>query len=352
MTLSKFVRRTVALRILAAAAILLSVLQILDLLDVTTEILDRGLGVSGVAYYAALRFPRLIEQVAPLSVLAGGLFAFAQLARESAVIAMRATGVSVYRLIGMAAPAALLVMVVDYVTVEVIAPRTDPILEAWWSDTAPKSDAVPGPRPFRSGADIVVAQPGDVAGARLTDIKIYRRNPAGAVAERIEAPLATYGEGGWKLHDPKMVRFTQDEAMRSTAAELMWNTSLQPADVQVLLSPQQTPNAASARRALKGGGSERPASYYAVRLQQAFAGPVGIMVMLLLSAPVALGNFRNREGAVLTAAGVGAGLLFLVTDGLLNALGEGAALSPVLAAWTAPLVFAALATTVLLRMEG
>ena len=352
MTLSKFVRRTVALRILAAAAILLSVLQILDLLDVTTEILDRGLGVSGVAYYAALRFPRLIEQVAPLSVLAGGLFAFAQLARESAVIAMRATGVSVYRLIGMAAPAALLVMVVDYVTVEVIAPRTDPILEAWWSDTAPKSDAVPGPRPFRSGADIVVAQPGDVAGARLTDIKIYRRNPAGAVAERIEAPLATYGEGGWKLHDPKMVRFTQDEAMRSTAAELMWNTSLQPADVQVLLSPQQTPNAVSARRALKGGGSERPASYYAVRLQQAFAGPVGIMVMLLLSAPVALGNFRNREGAVLTAAGVGAGLLFLVTDGLLNALGEGAALSPVLAAWTAPLVFAALATTVLLRMEG
>ncbi|RYG05062.1 MAG: LptF/LptG family permease, partial [Caulobacteraceae bacterium] len=286
MTLSKFVRRTVALRILAAAAILLSVLQILDLLDVTTEILDRGLGVSGVAYYAALRFPRLIEQVAPLSVLAGGLFAFAQLARESAVIAMRATGVSVYRLIGMAAPAAFLVMIVDYVTVEVIAPRTDPILEAWWSDTAPKSDTVPGPRPFRSGADIVVAQPGDVAGARLTDIKIYRRNPAGAVAERIEAPLATYGEGGWKLHDPKMVRFTQDEAMRSTAAELIWNTNLQPADVQVLLSPQQTPNAASARRALKGGGSERPASYYAVRLQQAFAGPVGILVMLLLSAPV------------------------------------------------------------------
>lgn len=42
----------------------------------------------------------------------------------------------------------------------------------------------------------------------------------------------------------------------------------------------------------------------------------------------------------------------MVTDGLLNALGEGAALSPVLAAWTAPLVFTALATTVLLRMEG
>jgi lipopolysaccharide export system permease protein len=352
MTLAKFVLRTVMLRILAAAAILLGVLQILDLLDVTTEILDRGLGVSGVAYYAALRFPRLVEQVAPLSVLAGGLFAFAQLARESAVIAMRATGVSVYRLIGMAAPAAALVMLVDYATVELIAPRTDPILEAWWSDTAPKAPDAAGPRPFRSGADIVVAQAGDVGGARLTEVKIYRRNAAGSVVERIEAPSATFSRGSWRLHEPRMTRFTQDEAMTSTAAEMIWNTTLEPADVQVLLSPQQTPTAASARRALEGGGSERPASYYAVRLHKAFAGPVGILVMLLLSAPVALGNFRNREGAILTVATLGAGLLFLVTDGLLNALGEGATLSPVLAAWTAPAVFAALATTALLKMEG
>ncbi len=352
MKLTTFVMRTVALRILAAAAILLAILQILDLLDVTTEILDRGLGLGGVAYYATLRFPRLLEQVAPLSVLAGGLFAFSQLARESAVIAMRATGVSVYRLVGMAAPAAAAMMLLDYATVELIAPRTDPILEAWWRDTAPKTPDTPGPRPFRSGADLVVAQPGDVAGSHLKDVKIYRRDATGRVAERIEAPSASYSKDGWKLQAPRMVRFTDDEAMTSSAAELVWDTALQPRDVQVLLSPQQTPNAASARRALEGGGSERPDSYYAVRLQRAFAGPVGIMVMLLLSVPVALGNFRNREGAILTTASLGAGLAFLVTDGLLNALGEGAALSPVLAAWTAPVVFAALATTALLKMEG
>ena len=146
MKLTIYVMRTVALRILAAAAILLAILQILDLLDVTTEILDRGLGLGGVAYYATLRFPRLLEQVAPLSVLAGGLFAFSQLARESAVIAMRATGVSVYRLVGMAAPAAAAMMLLDYATVELIAPRTAPILEAWWRDTAPKTPATPGPR--------------------------------------------------------------------------------------------------------------------------------------------------------------------------------------------------------------
>lgn len=351
--LTLFVMRTVAVRILASAAILLAVLQILDLLDVTTDILDRGLGLGGVAYYAALRLPRLIEQVAPLAVLAGSLFAFAQMARENAVIAMRATGLSVYRLVGMALPVVACVAVIDYVTVEVIAPRTDPTLEAWWRDTAKVAPDVVAPRPFRAGADLVVARAGDNSGDKLAEVKIYRRDAAGRVVERIEAPNATYEKNGvWTLHEPKMVRFVGDNAMASAAAALAWNPGLRPPDVQTLLSANQMPSAASARRALAGGGSERPQSYYAVRLQKAFADPLGIFVMLLLTAPVALGNFRNREGAVLTAGSLGAGLVYMVVDGMLSALGESAALAPTLAAWSAPLVFAALATTVLLRMEG
>lgn len=353
MKLPAFVLRTVGLRILGAAAILLAVLQILDLLDVTTDILDRGLGFGGVAYYATLRLPRLIEQVAPLSVLAGGLFAFAQLARESAVIAMRAAGLSVYRLVIMAAPAAAIAMLIQTAAVEIAAPRTDPILQAWWRDTAPLAKkTAPEPRPFRVGEDLVIAKAGDVSGRRLDAVEIFRRDGAGRLVERIKAPYATYEKGSWLLHRPEIVRFTNGAALTSSANQMDWRARLKPVDVQVLLSPGSAPTAASARRALAGGGSERPGSYYAVRVQQAFAGPVGILVMLLLTAPVALGNFRNREGAILTVAGLGAGLAFLVADGLLAALGESAALSPVLAAWTAPLVFAALATTVLLKLEG
>jgi lipopolysaccharide export system permease protein len=351
--LYSYVLSVTALRILAAAAILLGVLQILDLLDVTTEILDRGLGVGGVLYHSTLRLPRMLEQVAPLSVLAGGLFAFGQLARENAVTAMRASGVSIYRLLAMTVPAALCVVVIDYAAVELIAPRTDPALETWWRATAPaeKRDA-DEPRAFRSGADLVVARAASDRGARLDDVKIYRRNANGQLSERIAAPYANYADGGWRLHEPTMTRFTQDEALTSSAAALAWPTRLRPADVQSLLSQAQTPSAATARRALSGGASERPESYYAVRVHRALAEPIGILVMLLLTAPVALGNFRNRQGAILSASSLAAGLAFLVVDGLLTALGESGALAPVLAAWTAPVVFAAFATTVLLRMEG
>ncbi len=223
------------------------------MLDVTTGYPRHrgGSGPGGVAYYAALRFLRLVEQVAPLSVLAGGLFASAQLARENAVIARRATGLSVYRLVGMALPAVACVVLIDYVTVEVIAPRTDPVLEAWWRDTAKTRPDAAAPRPFRAGADLIVARAGDVGGDKLGDLKIYRRDAAGRITERVEAasapPMTARAAGGSTR--PKIVRFGQDAAMSSAAASMVWNPGLRPPDVQTLLSPSQMPTAASARRA-------------------------------------------------------------------------------------------------------
>ena len=145
---------------------------------------------------------------APLSVLAGGLFAFAQLARENAVTIMRAGGVSAYRILAMTAPAALCVILINTAATELIAPRTDPALESWWRETAPAATrAKPQPKPFRVGLDLVVATAGDVAGRRLDTVSIYRRDPDGRLVERIEAPSATYSSGGWRLQNPKIVRF-------------------------------------------------------------------------------------------------------------------------------------------------
>ena len=73
--------------------------------------------------------------------------------------------------------------------------------------------------------------------------------------------------------------------------------------------------------------------------------------MLLLAAPAGLANFRGG-GATLMVQCLAAGLLFLVFDGAFTALGENGAAPPILAAWAAPAIFAALGVTVLLYLEG
>jgi lipopolysaccharide export system permease protein len=353
MKIQLYVLRTVGMRVLGAALILFSILQILDLLEVTTDILDRGLGTAGVLYYAALRSPRLFEQVAPIATLAGGLFAFSQLARESAIIAMRATGISAYRILSMALPVAFLVMALDFSCAQIIAPRTDPVLADWWQATTPAADRkVPGPRSFRAGDDLVIAAGASADGATLKAVNIYRRDKVGRLIERIEAPSAIYARGGWTLIKPVIVRFNGEQVNVTPAATMSWPSPLHRQDVQALFADTPVPTAATARRALLNGGGDRPATFYETRLLAAFAGPFAALVMLLISAPVALANFRSGQGAVLLTGGLAAGLLFLVINGLLSALGEGGSLSPLLAVWGGPVIFAALALYALVALEG
>ncbi|MGR4864437.1 LptF/LptG family permease [Caulobacter sp. LARHSG274] len=353
MKIQLYILRTVGTRVLGAGLILFSILQILDLLEVTTDILDRGLGTAGVLYYAALRSPRLIEQVAPIATLAGGLLAFSQLARESAIIAMRATGISAYRIVGMALPVAFLVMALDFSCAQVVAPRTDPVLSDWWRATTPVAERKdPGPRSFRAGDDLVIAASASGDGRTLNAVKLYRRDKAGRLIERIEAPSAVYAHGGWTLIKPTTARFNGAQTTMTSAARLTWPSPLHRQDVQALFADAPVPSAATARRALLNGGGDRPVSFYETRFLSAFAGPFASLVMLLLSAPVALANFRSGQGAVLLSGGLAAGLIFLVVNGLLSALGEGGMLSPALAVWGGPVIFAALAAYALIALEG
>lgn len=353
MILQRYVLSVTATRILGAAAVLMGILQVLDLLEVTTDILDRGLGVGGVLYYAALRAPRLIEQIAPISVLAGGLFAFSQLARESAIIAMRAAGVSAYRIVAMAAPAAVAVMLLDFTCAQLIAPRTDPILDAWWEAHTPAADRkATGPVSFRVGDDLVAAASATPDGRALRMVKIYRRDKTGRLIERVDAPAAAFSGKDWNLSKAVTTRFSGQRVDTATTSQMIWPSALRPVDVQALFSDNPAPSAGSAKRALLNGGTDRPPSYYETRLLGAYAGPFGALIMLLLSAPVALANFRSRQGAVLLTVGLASGLVFLVVDGLLSALGESGAISPILAVWGGPVIFGALAINALINLEG
>lgn len=352
MTLGLYLLRLMGGRILAALAALVGVLQILDLLDVTTDILERNLGAAGVAYYALLRLPRLIEQAAPLAVLAGGLFAFGKLAGESAVTAMRSTGISVYRITLAAIPAALALALVQLAIGTQIAPRTDAMLGEWWQATAPKDPSkVVDPVTFRVGDEIVVAVPRDPDGRSLEQVTIYRRDAEGRLVQRTSAQAMIFDDDRWRLVAPRFESLGAESIAVGSAEQMDWTGNLRPGDVRTLAMGETTVTPAEASRALAGGLSTRPRTFYDTQLQRAWAAPVACVVMLLLAAPSALANFRGG-GATLVVQCLAAGLLYLVFDGAFTALGENGAAPPVLAAWAAPAMFAALGATLLLYMEG
>jgi lipopolysaccharide export system permease protein len=265
---------------------------------------------------------------------------------------MRSSGISAYRLTMMAVPAALAIAVAQLAIGMVIAPRTDAALSAWWQASAPKDPSrVVDPVTFRVSDEIVVAVPRDPDGGSLEKVTIYRRDASGRLVQRTTAQAAVYDNGRWRLVEPRFESLGANGVAEGAAKSMDWTQSLKPADVRTLAEGQTSVTPAEASRALAGGLSVRPRTFYDTQLQRAWAAPAACLVMLLIAAPSALANFRGG-GATLMVQCLAAGLLFLVFDGAFTALGENGAAPPLLAAWAAPAMFGALGVTMLLRLEG
>jgi lipopolysaccharide export system permease protein len=280
------------------------------------------------------------------------LFAFGKLAGESAVTALRSTGISAYRITLMALPAVLALALVQLAIGMVIAPRTDQMLSAWWQASAPQDASKKiTPVTFRLANEVVVALPRDPDGRSLESVIIYRRDQAGRLVERTTAPTAVWEAGRWTLIKPRFETLGIKTVSQGSANTMDWTQDLQPADVRAMAAGQTLVTPQEASRALAGGLSMRPRTYYETQLQRAWAAPFACIVMLLLAAPASMANFRGG-GATLLVQCLAGGLLFLVFDGAFTALGENGAAPAILAAWAAPAMFSALGITALIYLEG
>jgi lipopolysaccharide export system permease protein len=354
LTLDRYVFRMLLTRTVVAVVVLVCLVQLLELLDVTTSILERGQGLAGIGRYSLLRLPGQFQQVASLGVLVGSLFTFTHLARTSEMVVIRATGANIYRLLRMMLPVALGVALVDFGIAAEVAPRTQDALTHWMAVTAPPSQAKPvKPHWFRLGPDVVMVGSQSEDGRTLKNLRIYKRDANRALTEEIAAPVATAEPGGWRLHGSVVTKVLQDHSEVSAPFDQDWKTQLTASALQRLVRAGQDVAFSAAFNAVSGAGpADRSPGFYQTRLNRSFAEPLGAVVMLLLSAPAALSSLRSDQALRLFLFGLSSGLLFLVSDGLLTALGETSALPPILAAWSAPVAFAALAVTVLITTEG
>jgi lipopolysaccharide export system permease protein len=348
-----YIRGLLTVRAIAALAAMVALLQLVDLLDHMADILNRGLGVAGVFQYALLRLPAMVEQIAGIGMLIGAVFTFLQLARNSEVVAMRATGLSTFQIVLMALPVAALIAVFDLAVADQLTPRAQQALAEWWRSTTPAS-AVAQQRPqwFRAGGDLILADSASLDGARLKNVRLYMRDRSKQLTERIVASGAEVTPQGWRLDNATITQLHADQAVTAKAPSTLWRTPLTAQDVAHLFSPSYSISASAAWRSLQGVGAVNQApGFYRTRLWRVFAEPLGVIIMLLMAIPTSLATFRNGRTVPLVLYGLGGGLLYLVVDGLLTALGQTGALPPFVAAWTAPLLFGCAAVAVLLYAE-
>ena len=95
-----------------------------------------------------------------------------------------------------------------------------------------------------------------------------------------------------------------------------------------------------------------PNHVYEVWLHRKIVAPFVLFVMVLLSVPLVQRYQRQANLISILVSGLAIGFSFIVLDDLLLTFGEAGLIPPILAAWAATLIFAAIGATLALHRES
>jgi lipopolysaccharide export system permease protein len=344
-------------RALSAALILAFIMQVLDLVDNAGDILDQGDGLAGLLRYAGLKMPMLLTRALPLGALIGALLTLLTLARNSEIAAMRSAGRSTWRMFLMMLPGAILLTLLQSTLIDVVVPRSEARLAIIATHAADEEANEEGkdvkPTWIRVGDSVVSFDRVNARGRRLKSLKIYDRDASKIVTSRTVAAEARWENGRWILKDAERIDWTRGNFNARTPADGPWVTTMTPDDVLSALTPESRVSLTAARAVLAGEATPNaPLAFYQTLVERVYAGPLGTIVMVLLSMPAALVNWRDARSARYAVIAMTGGLMFMLCDGLLSTLALTDVVRPVIGAWSGLVIFAAYGLWRLRRIDG
>lgn len=355
-TLTLYLAKMFAVRILAMLLLLVVVIQMLDLLGESGKILSYpGNTDAEVWTYMAMRVPQLMARFLPYSVLLATILTLGTLNQNSEVISMKAAGLSAHQVLAPLILTAGVVSLVSFGFNERVVTRSNATLKAWQAvnyGPLPKTSAVRSNVYLRDGAHILAAKmlTGEGNQIVMEQVTWYRRDANGMVVEQVNSPRATFAGPGWRLEKP--VSFTVKSGETLPLAALTVATQLRPDQVAISSVDAEAQNVFQLRRtitALKAAG--RRTWEYEGKWWHKFSGPLSAMLMPLLGALAAFGLARSGQLFIRGVIAAALGFAFFVVDNAALAMGNFGGYPPLVAAWAPFLLFFLIGETILVRTE-
>ncbi|HUD27300.1 MAG TPA: LPS export ABC transporter permease LptG [Novosphingobium sp.] len=355
-TLTFYLARLFFTRILAVLIMLVLVLQVLDLLGESGDILaHQGNGQMQLLYYVTLRAPQLVARFLPYSVLLATIITLATLNQNSEVISMKAAGLSAHQVLAPVILTALVIAGFSFAFNERVVTRATATLDAWEAvdyGPIPKSTGPKANLYLADGRDLLLAQSltGEGDALTLNGVTFYRRDANDMIVEQLRADKATYLNPGWKMDRP--VKFDVPGTTTTRLASATVAPGITPAKIyisKVDSDAQDIFTLTGSITAVREAGrrtSELDAAWW-----HKLSGPLSSALMPLLGAVAAFGLARSGALLIRAVIGMALGFAYFVFDNAALAMGNFGGYPPFVAAWAPFLLFALIGETVLIRTE-
>jgi len=334
---------------------------IFDLFSHLSDFIEAGTPISQVVQYYVFLLPSVAVYVVPISLLLGVLYGLSQLTRNNELTAMRACGMSLYRLmlpiIGLGLLGTLIVALIN----ETIGPRS-----AYWTDQFVKAEKHSDDISFHITSNLPYRDPEHnrvwMLGAfnRLTfemdRIEVIQQREDGSDAVKYHARSGQWLDGRWwftEVVTQQLDRrgYPMGAPITEPRREMLEFTE-QPRD---FINVTKDPEFLSSRELIYFLGAHQHVSRdtlarFEVDLHYRLAMPWTCLIVTLLGLPI--GAHTGRKGAfrgIAMAIGLFFGFYVLINFGM--ALGKNQTLPPALSVWLPNFLYLALAIVLVRRMR-
>jgi lipopolysaccharide export system permease protein len=337
--------RYIARVVLGGTLVALLVVLALDVFfSFIGEVGDIGRGHYGALdalAYIALSIPRRVHELFPMAALLGTLMGLGVLASNSELVAMRAAGFSVRRVIGSVLQVGILMLAVTTLVGEFIAPEADRRGQAL------REQALHDRTTFQSRHGYWIRDqdrfihirrmddPGDLRG-----VFVYELDAAHRLDSATRIDRARLGEEGWDLRGVRTSRFVPDQVHASQEAQAQWTQLMTPGVLDVVVLEPESMSVRELTRYieyLSRNGLESARHQLALWLR--LTAPLAGLVMLFLAVPFVFGSLRNVGAGQRLLVGVMVGIGFQLLVQVLSHLGQVYGIHPVASALAPILLF-------------
>lgn len=349
--MTRYVGWRFALRMIGILLGLSALLLIFDTMANADDILTHHNKIVDPLFtYMVLRAPAIAALVLPLCVLLGLMRTFAKLVASQELVAMRAAGISVYRLMTLFLLATAIIAFGHFLLINAVLPKTQTQLKNWaahdYQDTPGMFEGESNPRWIKTGDFFLHVGMALENGRVLKDVDLIERNSDGGIKNYQEIEEARFDGMRWHIKTSDGLRLTISLPLTPPNFETL---KADPSELGYGALMQSLWNENGEDSALSDPAQRRLNQLW---LEYKLAQPLAAFIMLVLAAPLALQISRRghmmRSGTFILISGCG----YLLAGQLFLSLGEAGYLPVFLAAWGPALIFLSLGFWVLLLREG
>ncbi len=329
----------------------------IDFFEKIDNFMEQDLPITLAISFLALKIPLIIAQTTPISLFLSVIVVFGLMNKNNEVLALKSSGISVYTILKPVSIIGLVFTVLLFFFSEIIVPLTITHSNRIWMEDVKKRPAMVSREKNiwiqgeRSIAHIKYYNPTSKA---IHGVTLYFFDKAFSLTRRVDAEKGIFIDGKWvlenimeqvldeKTRNYRTVFFEKEERMFDFIPEDLGRAAKKSEEMNFIELLEYI-------RKIESEGYD--ASRYKVDLYAKLAFPFVCVILCLAAVGISLKTKRKEGPGTGIAIGIATAFFYWIFYSFCLSLGYGEMLPPVIAAWTANLVFMCFAVITLLNAD-